>query len=103
MTLRTTEMAVIRHPSGELRLEIDWDDAAATIDPDSGEKHPDTGELLEFRAINTTTLTGWLILRRGGAQTWRDVPIPPGTHLYPPGGPVKELTDVSGWSIGLGR
>ena len=100
--IRTTQMALIQRPSGELRLEMDWDDATATIDPDSGEKHPDTGELIVFRAINTTSLIGRLVLRRGGKPDWRNVDIPPGTFSYPPGGPVKDLTDISGWSIGMG-
>lgn len=108
MAIRITQLArIIRgigRNSSELRLEFEWNDEFATIDPDSGEKHADTGELLRFRIINTTPLTGRVIFRLSGKRgDWRNVQVLPGTRLFLPMGPVTKITDLSSAGLSLSR
>lgn len=105
MAVRTTQLARIQGlRGGELRIEIEWEDALATLDPDSGEKHADTGDLLAFRIVNTTPKTGKLIIRRPGIRApWKDISVPPGTDMtIPPIDVVRQITDAN-VGIGLGR
>jgi len=81
MAIRTTQLALIQGLGGELRAEIDWDDTLATVDPRTGEKHADTGDLLRFRVVNSTLRTGRLVIRRPGVRKpWIDVSVPPGMN-----------------------
>ncbi len=104
MTIVTEQIARIGHPSGDFRLEFDWDDTNATIDPDSGEKHADTGELLIFRVINDTSLVGTVTIRRPNRTVpWKEFSVSPGmTQTIDPKGPVKKVADFNA-GLSLGR
>ena len=101
MALVTYVLVSLVHSDGtELRLEIDFDDTDAVADPDEqyGSLDPTSGDLVRFRVVNTSTVTGRvLVARQTGPKTkfW-DIPCPPGDTESPPsGGPIKSLDDVT--------
>jgi hypothetical protein len=102
MTIITQQLAYMERPSGEFILEVDWDDTLATLDPDDGEKHMDTGELILYRIINTTSLVGMLQMRRNKTVDWINQSVPIGTFVFAPSGPVNETQDIQAWALWMG-
>lgn len=96
--------AITQNDGTELRLEIDFDNADAVIDPkeEYGPLDPTSGDLILFRVVNTSMVTGSvLIAQKTGPKTkfW-DVPCPPGvTHISAPGGGSVQKADVLDWQI----
>lgn len=105
MAIITTELARIVGLGGEMRLEITWDDTLATIDPDSGEKHADTGDLQSFHIVNTSQRAGRLLVRRTNKAVWPpgDIAIAAGADITVlPFGPVQQINHAN-CSISLAR
>jgi len=94
MAVNRELLIVMVHSVGELRLEVDWDDAGgATVE---------TGKLVQFIATNTTGIVGKLFIRKPvGNPIWKEISIPDGTFTVSAAGPIKNMDDINGWGMRL--